>query len=309
MRNITEARIEVSTICNYHCYFCPHGSAFTREKTIMSSETFRKVVDRLGECDGLENVTISGMGEPFMDGFIANKIKLLCDRGYRVHILTNGAVFFPHIVRELFDIGVASIRISLQGITHETMYAISGASLMNYYRTMQAINTILVNNANRPPDEKIRFGLTTTSCSRNKAEQQIMVNMFSRVVDVMEIWRPHNWVDFGGYRQVEPAAHCKRPFSGPLQIQVDGTVNACCFDYNGQLEYGSLLTHSIEDVLSSAAATRLKRLHTEGNLSGILCGQCDQMNSKTDVLLYSSRPMADRTDRLSSTFKPIWQAR
>jgi organic radical activating enzyme len=305
MRNITEARIEISTKCNYHCFFCPHKTGFTREKTIMPDNTFQKIVERLDECKRLVDVTLSGMGEPFFDCFIIPKIRLLRQRGYRVHLLTNGSLLFPNWIRELYDLGVSSIRISLQGITHNTMEAITGAHQMDYYRTIQAIHTIIAKNAKRDPDKRIWLGLTTVKCSQNEPEIQTMINMFAGVADVMEVWKPHNWVDFGDFRRVEPAAHCKRPFSGPLQIQVDGTVNACCFDYNGRLEYGSLLTHSVEEVLSSSRATRLKRLHTEGNLEGTLCEKCDQLAVPKDALVYSSRPMSDRTDRLSSTYKLI----
>ena len=57
-------------------------------------------------------------------------------------------------------------------------------------------------------------------------------------VELIEAWRPHNWVDGRSYRdtrEVKQIKTCGRPEKGPLQIQVDGTINMCCFDFNKDL--------------------------------------------------------------------------
>ncbi|MBI4309141.1 MAG: SPASM domain-containing protein, partial [Candidatus Omnitrophica bacterium] len=90
-----------------------------------------------------------------------------------------------------------------------------------------------------------------------------------------------------------------------LQVQVAGTVNMCCFDYDGKLTFGDLKTQSLKEVFETQAFKKIHHCHTTGDYkgSGLLCENCDQLNAdKSDVMVYSTKfdDLRERV-RLTST--------
>ena len=131
-------------------------------------------------------------------------------------------------------------------------------------------------------------------------------------VDLLEVWRPHNWVNARNYRKIQDKKlkSCGRPFNGPLQVQVDGTVNMCCFDFDGRLTLGDLKYQSLKEIFSSPLYKKISHYHKTGkfNGSGLICGRCDQLNSdKTGVMVYNSKFDPDERVRMfSTTYKRIF---
>ena len=116
-------------------------------------------------------------------------------------------------------------------------------------------------------------------------------NFWEPMVDWLEIWKPHNWTTGRDYRKViNRKKSCGRPFNGPVQIQSDGRMIVCCFDYNGVLEVGNTNVHSIAHILKSDKFNRIRKKHKKGDLTGLICEHCDQLNEyEESPLLYSSR--------------------
>ncbi len=137
------------------------------------------------------------------------------------------------------------------------------------------------------------------------------INQWKDKADLLEVWRPHNWVNAKRYRKVqqEKIKTCGRPFNGPLQIQVDGIVNMCCFDYDGLLALGDLKHQALNEIFSSSMFDEIIRAHTSGEFkcSGLICADCDQRNrDKSDVMIYNSRyDIKDRVEMISTTYRKI----
>ena len=122
-------------------------------------------------------------------------------------------------------------------------------------------------------------------------------------VDHLEIWKPHNWVTGKKYREVKPRKKtCGRPFRGPVQIQADGKMIVCCFDINGKLEVGDTHKNSIQEILRGDRFREIRKAHMEGNLTGLICEKCDQLNEeRVSPLLFSTRDEFCLTGKTSST--------
>jgi hypothetical protein len=116
-------------------------------------------------------------------------------------------------------------------------------------------------------------------------------NFWEPMVDWLEIWKPHNWTDGRKYRNVvKKKTTCGRPINGPVQIQSDGKMIVCCFDYNGVLEVGDTNLYSIAYILKGEKFNAIRKAHKKGELEGLICESCDQLNEyKESPLLYSSR--------------------
>lgn len=81
--------------------------------------------------------------------------------------------------------------------------------------------------------------ISAEAVENNKNGINELINKYKDEVDLVEVWYPHNWINWKEYRFGEKVKKtCNRPFNGPIQIQVDGTINMCCFDFNGELLLG-----------------------------------------------------------------------
>ncbi len=82
---------------------------------------------------------------------------------------------------------------------------------------------------------------------------------------------------------------CGRPTVGPLQVQWDGTVVPCCYDYNSRMILGDFKEQTLGEIFRGEKYDKIRRAHIEGNFSEYpFCDVCDQLNKREDVLVYSN---------------------
>lgn len=288
-----EVRIETSTVCNYRCKFCPHGTSFIRKKEIMSYNLFVYIVDKLPSY--ITDLTISGFGEAFLDPTLLDKIKYAKQKNLAVHILTNGSLLTKEIIDRLAELQIADLRISLHAIDSAVHKTITGSDNKT---TLDALEYAITTN--------IPIIITTDIIEENIPEIDA-IKAWANKVNLVEVWKPHNWADWGTYRKPTcKKITCGRPFNGPIQVQVDGTVNMCCFDYNGKLLLGDLTKQSFEEILSGKEISKIQKAHKSVDKTGLLCNSCDQLYFTNDVIIYNSKYDAnERINLLSTTHKNI----
>ncbi|MCF8019817.1 MAG: radical SAM protein [Vallitaleaceae bacterium] len=303
MLNTNEVRIETCTKCNYSCIFCPHSTKFKRKKEIMTLKKFCFIVDKIKkELSNITDLTISGFGEAFLDNTIIDKIRYAKELGFKIHILSNGSYLFYLVVDQLNEIGVEDIRISLHSIYNEAYKKLTKASKQQHKNVLQNIEYII---------EKTDINLILTFeiiPGINDDQIEKIKEKYSDCATI-EMWKPHNWVDVYKFRKgYATKSTCGRPWNSPYQIQVDGTVNMCCFDYNGELLLGNFLTQSMENIFNSADFLKLRKHHENGilNDSEYICKDCDQRKNQSDIIIYNNKfDVKNRLNRTSTTYAKI----
>jgi len=305
--NNSEVRFEVITNCNYNCTICCRDK-LTRKLESMDLGTFKFLLDKItGETDQYTVCTFSGFGEPLLDKTLTEKIEYAARRGMKVLILTNASLLTIERFRVFDELAVLSIRVSIYGDSLEV------------YNRMHGI---------RDPGTFLRIKETLTKICEMKRTTQLLltynveqgvneedskrwIEYWKDRADLVEVWRPHNWVDGKKYRKVqeELMLSCGRPFKGPLQVQVDGTVNMCCFDFDGKLTLGDFKTQSLKEIFNSPLCKRIVACHETGNYagSGLICERCDQRNAdKSNVMMYNSKfDIEERVKKVSTTYQDI----
>lgn len=294
-----EARFEVSTVCCYSCVMCPR-SDLHRKQAIMPNDLFYQLLDKVKHFPQYRKVSFSGFGEPLLDPGLVQKIARTRYLGYETLLLTNGAMLNMGLLREFQSLGVESIRISLYGYSAETYNKVHGVDQLK-----RISDLILEWTAVSVRPRIILNYLVIQGINDSKEEVESWVNFWRDKVSLVEVWRPHNWADAKCYRTpAKQKVTCGRPFRGPLQIQVDGTVNMCCFDFNGELTLGDLKNQSLDDIFSGIMFNEIKSRHQSGDFvgSGLLCEACDQRNEdKSEALIYSSKFSNDERIKMVST--------
>ena len=290
----SEVRIETTNLCNAKCTICARDR-LKRPLTTMSMDMFRRLVDEVKSM-GAETISVFGFGEPLLDINIAEKIGYCTDNGLKTFITTNSSLLDVKRSRELIDAGLSHIRFSAHGLYKNYEKVHRGIKFDTFFR--HTISFI-----------KMSDGLVTISVSAiplhgESVESFVEFWKPGNMIDYLEVWKPHNWTSVKDYRgnTIQRKKTCGRPFSGPLQIQADGTVIVCCFDYNGKIVVGDTNKESIYGILKGAKFKAIREKHRSGNLYDLPCENCDQLNIGNDnPLLYSNRDPERKINCTSST--------
>ena len=156
-------------------------------------------------------------------------------------------------------------------------------------------------------ETQMLFTFNVVEAGREK-DLRSWIRYWEPKADLIEVWQPHNWVYGRALRPVSAKKRetCGRPFRGPLQVQVDGTVNMCCFDFNGDLTLGDLKVQSLHEIFEGDFFLKIYDCHLKGDFekSDLICEDCDQRNAdKSDVLIYNSKfDIRERVEMTSSTY-------
>lgn len=302
-----EVRVEISTKCNYNCIICARDS-LVRTKEIMSTERFEYYVKKiLHETSQYNTLTFSGFGEPLLDRDFLKKVAIAKNSGFNVLLLTNASLLTVDLFEQLNDLGLESIRISFYGIeadSYKRVHNVNGKVLF------EKVKDSLTQICKMKRRTNIIFTYNIVD-GANEKDVHEWIKYWEPIADLLEVWKPHNWVNGRNYRTVkkEQLKTCGRPLNGPLQVQVDGTVNMCCFDYNGKLLLGDLNTQSLAEIFNSAAYRNIKGCHLSGNFEGsdLICEVCDQRNEdKSDVMVYNSKfDINERVNMVSTIYNKL----
>jgi len=122
---ITKCHIELTDNCNFRCRMCYMGSEIqkTTHHALKAGE-FRKILDLL-EKDGVIELTLTG-GEPFLNPDILEILAMLRGKNFFTVINTNGSVLSEKILKELLEVRVCSMEISVYGFSEEVYERITG---------------------------------------------------------------------------------------------------------------------------------------------------------------------------------------
>ena len=284
-----EVRYEVTDHCNATCIMCPrdkheHG----REHGIMDQSQYERSIDEVVAL-GAKQVVLTGFGEPMLDRRLEDKIAYADRKGLSTYFITNGSALTPKRSRKLIESGLSEMRVSFYGMRPETYNAVMQG--LDFDRTMKGILEFL-----RLRDElraHTRVQISYLELEQNKSDTQAFREFWEPKVDAIEIWKPHNWVDGRDYRELLADSYkksCGRPENGPLQIQWNGEVIPCCFDFNNQIILGNAFERPVLDILNGPKYRLLRHAHRSREFRLFPhCDKCDQLLPHADALIYTNR--------------------
>ena len=288
-----ECRIENCSKCNALCICCPREK-MTRPKVIMEFELFESLVNQAKDL-GTTTISVFGFGEPFIDLRLTEKIEICEDLGLETFITTNGSLCTWERMHDLFTVGLKHIRFSIHGLYDNYEKIHKGLSFDNVMTNL--FSTILLRDK-IAPDCKI----SVTAIPMNDDEDEHLKMWDFVGIDWIEVWKAHNFTNGRDYRKLnKKKKSCNRLFRGPIQINADGKMIVCCFDFDAKLTIGDTKKDSIRDILKGEIFTEIQRKHKSGDLEGLICDLCDQLNEeKESPLLYSNRDPEKNLDTTSS---------
>lgn len=286
-----EVRYEVTDHCNAMCIMCPrdkHEEA--RPHGIMDLQKYKRSIDEVVAL-GAKKIVLTGFGEPLIDRTLEQKIVYAKSKELNTYIITNASLLSRARAQSLIEAGLDEMRVSFYGMRPET-----------YNVVMERLDhTVTTNNLLGFLDERARRGLKKPKMElsylvmkENEADVDAFRAFWEPRADAIEMWKPHNFGDGRNYRKrhqsIEMKMSCGRPENGPLQIQWNGEVIPCCYDYNNQIILGNAFETPVLEILNGEKYRLLRWAHRTKRFELFpYCNQCDQLLPHADALVYTNR--------------------
>ena len=286
-----EVRYEVTDHCNAECIMCPRDvHKLGRPHGIMSLANYKKSIDEVVGL-GCKQVVLTGFGEPLVDKTLEQKIAYAKSKDLRTYIISNVSLLTPERSSRLINAGLDELRLSFYGMqkkTYETVMV--GLNFETTMRNMEAFFEIRKELGSKRP----RLEVSWLVLPENEEDTQAFQDYWEPRADAIEIWKPHNFGDGRSYRQryeeITIKTTCGRPENGPFQIQWDGEVVPCCYDYNNQVVLGNAFQQPVLEILNNEKYRLLRMAHGENKFEIFpYCNQCDQLLPHADALIYTNR--------------------
>lgn len=282
--------VDPSAACNFSCKFCFNKDKSRTFHKIMKFEVFEKIVQDLRQFpQKLKVLRLYKEGEPLLNKHLSDMISYAkkMEVAESIDFTTNGSLLSPEKNIKLIDAGLDAINISIEGISAERYFEVSGIKI----DFQQFVNNLRHFYKNKG---KCRVLIKTNDVNVHKEEENEFYNIFGDICDeisieqVVPIWNNvdisdiKSEFDMGIYNQtVENINVCPYIFYS-MAINSDGSVSSCFSDWEHLNIIGNVKEDSVYNIWNGNALRMLRIAHLENNRSIYpVCSECKQLTFAT----------------------------
>lgn len=277
--------IDPSSVCNFRCYYCPHGNKearMTMPQSIMPAELAKKCIDDLTEFpQKIKKLLFAQIGEPLLNKELPEIVAYASKRAVAecLCITTNASVLTPELSEKLISAGIGRFDISLYGLNSESYqsfckYSIDFDMLQKNIEYLYSIKKAA----------HIAVKISDAVCKTEKDEHEFY-RRFSPICDTVCIEHMVPiWYDIGNFtvddgfdiymHTAQKKAVCPIPFY-TMVVQSTGVVVPCSNDWNTQLPMGDAHKESLFSIWNGEKFCNLRiNLLKNGCSSVSPCNRC-----------------------------------
>jgi radical SAM protein with 4Fe4S-binding SPASM domain len=265
--------VETTAKCNLYCPMCPRET-HKQPKADMPDGVFERLVSE--SAGSAEHMMLIGLGEPFLDPHIFQRIEFCHRHSISTLLSTNGTFLDGKLAARVLDSPLEQITLSFDGARKETF---------EFYRKGAKFEKVR--------DNFVRFARMK---HQRRSKLQVVVQMVrmegnaGEVDEFIRFWRGVAGIDQIRIKEDETnlmrpdaghaAADWKHPchylWRGPMYVKQNGDVYPCCQSYmlDGR-PLGSLERQSLPEIWNSEEMERMRRLHAAGRGGEVdICARC-----------------------------------
>ncbi|MBF0563617.1 MAG: radical SAM protein [Nitrospirae bacterium] len=282
-----EIVLETTNKCNLRCTMCHvHSEDLTKNRPegFMAEGLWKKIIDEISGWDKTVNLYTFGAGETLLYPRFSEII------GYAARFpnittgfLTNGMLLSRARARELIDLNIGWIGISLDG---------TDAAFVEKYRKGAKLGVIednirsLVEERGSAKKPCLRINMTLIP----GGEEQLggFLSKWLPLVDevMTSKYRPLGERTFLDVKMSRTPCHILNKM---MVVGWDGRVGLCCEDNFIEHEMGNVVNSGLEDIWYGNGFQSVRTLHQEGLFHKIgLCKECDVWSTNSQVNQYVS---------------------
>ena len=265
--------VETTAKCNLYCPMCVRET-HKQPKEDMSDEVFKRLVSESGSS--AEHMMLIGLGEPFMDRAIFNRIEYCARHNISTLLSTNGTFLDEKTCSRLLNTPLEHITFSFDGATKASFeYYRKGA---NFEKVRD--NFVRLARMKHERQSKMHIVVQMIRMERTAGEVDDFIRFWSAVpgVDQVRIKADEtNVLQPDASHDADDWKHpCHYLWRGPMYVKHNGDVYPCCQSYimHGK-PAGNIGEQELGQIWNSEMMQQMRRLHTAGRAREIdVCSKC-----------------------------------
>jgi radical SAM protein with 4Fe4S-binding SPASM domain len=286
-------QIEPTNRCNLACPFCPSGRReLGREGRDMSFEEYKPLVD--GLADYLLLLALYDWGEPLLNQDFPKMVQYANERGIRTMTSTNGHTLNNEaFVTDVLKAGLDTLIVAVDSLDQNTyeMFRKNGdiqkvlegirktVALKRQLKAETRVNMrVVVTRYNEGEILKMRdkarsLGVDIFSVKSVNPNSGGLIEDDSRIVPAKLNYRRYKYKK-GTMDRVRADRYCHYVWT-LANIAADGTVVACCYDYDGQMTLGNIHNETFSEIWNGPAAREVRKKIWADKNAIPRCRDCD----------------------------------
>ncbi len=264
--------VETTAKCNLYCPMCPRET-HPQPKADMTNEVFERLVKESGAT--AEHMMLIGLGEPFLDPHIFERIEYCHRHSISALLSTNGTFLDERNAGRILDSPLDQITLSFDGAKKETFeFYRKGA---NFERVRD--NFVRFSRMKHARRSKLQVVVQMVKMPGNAAEVEDFTNFWSAVEGVDQVRVKEDETNVLG-----PAGHqagdwkhpCHYLWRGPVYVKQNGDVYPCCQSYMlDGAPLGNVAEKPLLQIWNGEAMQEMRRLHAAGRGGEVdICSRC-----------------------------------
>lgn len=267
LASLVSVTVEPTNRCNMRCITCPVNRGMKRTRGDMEMLLFKKIVN---ENPGLELIAFIGWGEPLLNPGTLDMVRYAGGRGIRTLITTNGTLLDEKTRENIINSPLDVLAISIDG-DDEAYRAIRSVSLDGVMDNTRELADTLKKAGKGP-----RLIVRAVATEENEERLAEFLKSIDALVSGVQV-QPCLLNVRPGYakKRLKKSRVCHELFKGDLTVYWDGTVVACCADYEASYPLGDARQKPLAKIIRGERAQRLKRSILDGRFMP-MCRYCTE---------------------------------
>lgn len=283
MKTFKKVYIEITSVCNLACSFCPQTS---RKANFIKLDTFNHILDQIKPHT--HHIYLHVKGEPLLHPKIDELLDASHAKGFKVNITTNGTLINKAKHKILGKPALRQMNFSLhsfdghEGSTNREQYL---ANILSFVREAVDHNVIIsfrlwnldqdnITNAERSRNRETLAMLEKEFNLDFRIEEKVVPGSGVKIADRIYLNQDHEFQ----WPSLQAPEDDGKGFCHALRSQaavlVDGTVVPCCLDGEGVINLGNIHSTPFSEIVESERANNLFYGFSRREAVEELCRKC-----------------------------------
>jgi radical SAM protein with 4Fe4S-binding SPASM domain len=240
----------------------------------MADDVFERLVRQSGKS--AEHMMLIGLGEPFMDPQIFERIEFCHRHSISTLLSTNGTFLDERMSARVLDSPLEQITLSFDGASKETFEFYRKGAKFEKVRD----NFVRFSKMKRERGSKLQVVVQMVRMEGNAHEVGEFMRFWNAVPGVDQVRVKEDETNLmrpdAGHAASDWKHPCHYLWRGPMYVKQSGDVYPCCQSYmlDGK-PLGNLATEDLVSIWNSTEMQEMRRLHVSGRGGEVdVCSRC-----------------------------------
>ena len=284
MKRFKKFYLEITSICNLACSFCPPTE---RVKQFITIEEFSKRLDEIKPYT--DYIYLHVKGEPLLHPKIDQLLDISHEKGFRVNITTNGTLLHKAKQKIINKPALRQMNFSLHSFDgHEGSKDKKGyvTSILSFVKEATSTSDLIVSfrlwnltednmtNLQRERNREILQMIEEEFQLDFKIEEKVLPGSGVKIADRIYLNQDHEFEWPSLHADEDDGKGFCYGMRTQAGILANGTVIPCCLDGEGVINLGNINQASFSDIIEGERATNLYEGFSRREAVEELCRKC-----------------------------------